>query len=179
MSTKTLMTIEEFARMETADTEAYELVDGELVPLSSPTPKHARIRGRIEHSLSNYFALHPIGEPFGDVDCQVVGGNVRRPDLAVFLGERLGQMDVNQVPVPFAPDIAVEVLSPNESAVDVHRKVKEYLHAGSQEVWVLDHLNDQMFVHTGSDSVRVISGNGVLESPLLPGFCVLLRDLFA
>jgi hypothetical protein len=38
MSTKTLMTVEQFARMHTADTEDYELVEGELIPLSSGTP---------------------------------------------------------------------------------------------------------------------------------------------
>ena len=46
MSTKTLITVEEFAAMKTADTEQYELVNGELVPLSSPTPKHVRIHWR-------------------------------------------------------------------------------------------------------------------------------------
>ena len=47
MSTKTLLTVEDFAQMITADTEDYELVEGELVPLSSGLP--GETRGRVEH----------------------------------------------------------------------------------------------------------------------------------
>jgi Uma2 family endonuclease len=44
MSTKTPLTVEEFAQLRPAETEAYELVDGELIPLPSGTPRHAEIR---------------------------------------------------------------------------------------------------------------------------------------
>ena len=47
MATKHPMTVDEFARMETADNEAYELVDGELIPLPRPTPLHGMILCRI------------------------------------------------------------------------------------------------------------------------------------
>ena len=49
------------------------------------------------------------------------------PDVAAFLGDRVKQIDRRTIPVPFAPDIAVEVLSPSETAVHVARKVREYL----------------------------------------------------
>jgi len=39
----------------------------------------------------------------------------------------------------------VEVLSPSESAIDMHRKVPDYIGAGSQEVWVLDHVNGERY----------------------------------
>ena len=54
MSTKTLMTVEQFAAMITADTENYELVEGELVPLYSGTPYHNAIRDNV------YGAFAPI-----------------------------------------------------------------------------------------------------------------------
>ena len=87
MSTKTLITVEEFAAMKTADTEQYELVNGELVPLSSPTPKHGRIRRRLERALEDYFALQPTGEVMSETDCRLSSEIVRRPDLMVFLGD--------------------------------------------------------------------------------------------
>ena len=108
--------------MKTADTEQYELVNGELVPLSSPTPKHGRIRRRLERALEDYFALQPTGEVMSETDCRLSSEIVRRPDLMVFLGERSGQIDEYQAPVPFAPDIAVEVVSPSESAVDIRHQ---------------------------------------------------------
>ena len=177
MSTKTLMTVEQFAEMETEDTENYELVEGELIPLSSPTPRHSKIRRRVERLVEIYFERNPIGEAYDEVDCRLTGNTVRRPDLSIFLnGERLQQLDRDKIPVPFAPDIAVEVLSPSERAMDVRRKVRDYLRAGSKEVWLLDHANGEVLVHS-SVGIRVLQGLDVLESPLLPGFGTTVADL--
>jgi Uma2 family endonuclease len=69
MATKTLVTAEEFVKMETADTEAYELVDGELIPLSTPTPLHSIVRDRTIQVVRNYFDKHPIGGSLSETDC--------------------------------------------------------------------------------------------------------------
>jgi Uma2 family endonuclease len=176
MSTKALMTVEQFVQMQTADTEDYELVAGELIPLSSGTPRHNKIRDFIGHLLWIYFKGNPIGEAFGENDCRTTGDTVRRPDVSVFLGERLKQIDPDKIPAPFAPDIAVEVLSPSEGAVDLRRRVREYLRAGGKEVWLLDHKNGEVLVHTRT-GIRVLQGTDVLESPLLPGFSAAVTDL--
>jgi Uma2 family endonuclease len=177
MSTKTLMTVEEFAQMHTAETEDYELVDGELIPLPSATLLHAAIRGLTEHKIRSYFERNPIGQAYCEVDCRIADDTVRRPDLSIFLGaERLRQVDRKKIPAPFAPDITVEVLSPSESAMDVRRKVRDYLRGGSQEVWLLDHANGEILIHTGG-GIHVLQGTDILESPLLPGFAVAVADL--
>jgi len=88
---------------------------------------------------------------------------VRQPDIAIFLGEHVRQIDLDKIPVPFAPDIAVEVLPPSEKAIDVRRKVLDYLRGGSQEVWLLDHANAEILVHT-NDGIRVLQEKDVLES---------------
>lgn len=147
MSAKTLMTVEQFAQMQAADTENYELVDGGLIPLSSGTPLHAKIRDLIGHLLWIYFKSNPIGESFGEIDCRISQNTVRCPDL-IFVGERLRQIDPDRIPVSFAPDIAVEILSPSESAVSLRRKVRDYLSAGSAEVWLVDNSNAEVQIHT-------------------------------
>ena len=177
MSATALMTVEEFAEMETADTERYELVEGELIPLSSPTPRHNKIRARVERSLENYFERNPIGEVFGETDCRLLARTVRKPDAAVFIGEQLRLVDQYKAPAPFAPGIAVEVLSPSEKAGGLHRKIGEYLAGGSHEVWVLDDANGEIFVHT-NHGIRLLKGADTLESPLLPGFAVTVGKLF-
>jgi hypothetical protein len=55
MSTKTLITVEEFGNMHFPDTEDYELVDGELIPLSSGTYRHSKIRSRLERPNRSLF----------------------------------------------------------------------------------------------------------------------------
>ena len=178
MATATLMTVEEFARMTTPDTEDYELVEGELVPLSSANPRHAHVRDRLVQALWNYFDQSPTGVLLSEVDCRISQETVRRPDLSIFVAGRLDGIDQNKIPLPFAPDIAVEVLSPSESVVDVHRKVLGYLEGGSQEVWQHDHANGEVFVQTES-GIRLLRGGAVLESPLLPGFSVAVTKLLA
>src|SRR5271165_1275634 len=173
MRTETLMTVEDFARMNTAETEDYELVEGELVPLPTGSPLHADIRGQFEHLLRGYFERNPIGRVLAEISCQLSDDTVRQPDLAIFLAARLGAIDRKKIPLPFAPDIAVEVISPSETTVATNRKALEYLAAGSQEVWHLDHENGEVFVQT-EPGIRLLRGEAVLESPLLPGFSVMV-----
>ena len=177
MGTKTLMTVEDFAAMDTAETEDYELIEGELIPTSSGTPLHARIRQNIERRLANFFDLNSTGIVLAELDCRLSPTTVRRPDVSVFLAERRA-FDPISIPIPFPPNIAVKVLSLSESAVDVHRKVLDYLAAGAQEVWLFDHDNAEIFVQT-TTGIRLLRGEEALETPLLPGFSATVAQLLA
>jgi len=179
MATAALLTVEEFARISASATEDFELVEGELVSLPSPNPIHAQIRGVLEYLLRGYFEATPGGLALSEVDCRIANYTVRRPDLAIFLAGRLDGVDRKKSPLPFAPDIAVEVLSPSETAFDVNRKVLGYLAGGSQEVWVLDHENGEVFIQTET-GIRLLRGTGaILDSPLLPGFSASVAKLLA
>ena len=116
------------------------------------------------------------GGAAGEMDCRIDSSTVRRPDLSVFLGEHWDRLELNQTPVPFAPDIAVEVLSPSEHSLEVTRKVREYLGAGSQEVWLLDQVNGELQVRTKA-GIRLLQAGEILDSPLLPGFSVPVSEL--
>ena len=176
MATKPLITAEQFGHLTLGETEDYELVEGELIPLSSGTPKHAEVRDLVITLIRYYLREHPIGRVLGEIDCQITSDTVRRPDVAIFLGPR-AEFDRNRIPIPYAPDIAVEVLSPSESAIEVRRKVREYLRAGSREVWLLDDANGEVVVHT-SAALQLVPAPERLQTPLLPGFSVAVADLF-
>ena len=175
MSTKALMTVEEFSQL--SDTEDFELVEGELVTWSSGTPQHAAVRGVAEYSLRSYFRRNAIGQVYAEVDCALSSNTVRRPDVGVFVGPRVQQIDRRHVPIPFPPDIAVEVISSSELAVNVNRKALDYLRAGTQEVWLLDPENGEIFVQTDT-GMRLLRGTEALHSSLLPGFSVSVAELF-
>jgi Uma2 family endonuclease len=85
---------------------------------------------------------------------------------------------MRKVPVPYAPDIAVEVLSPSELVLDLNHKVRDYLSAGSQEVWLLDPENCELHVRTKT-GIRLLQTRDTLETPLLPGLSVLVETLLA
>lgn len=174
----TRISVEEFSQLRLAETEDYELVEGELVPLSSGTPKHAKLRQNLELALALYFSRVKSGLVLAEVDCRLGEGSVRRPDLSVFLGSHATEFDWQRIPIPFAPDIAVEVLSPHELAVDVHRKALEYLAAGAQEVWLLDEANGEIFLQTDA-GIRLLRGADLVQTPLLPGFGAVTRELLS
>ena len=178
MATTALMSAEEFARISTAENEDYELVDGELIPLSSATLLHNIIKDRIVRFVGNYFDKNPIGGAASETDCRINSNTVRRPDLSIFFGDEWQQLDPNLIPLPIAPTIAVEVLSPSEHIVDVNRKVRDYLGAGGKEVWLLDQANGELHVRTEA-GIRLLRGSDILDSPLLPGFSVNVADLLA
>ena len=178
MSTKTLMTLEQFVQMDRAENQDFELVDGELIPLSSPIILHGIIRDRMVRLIGNYLDRNPIGGAVSETDCRINHDTVRKPDLSIFLSERWQQLDIYGIPAPYAPDIAVEVLSPSEHIMDVNRKVRDYLSAGSKEVWLLDHAICELHVRTKT-GVRVLEGIDQLESTLLPGLSLSVADLFA
>jgi len=172
------MTVEEFAQMETAETEAYELVEGVLVPLPSCTPWHNIIRGRLNTLILNYVDKNPVGYSVTGTDCRFSLRTVRRPDVSIFLANRWKALDLNQAPAPFAPDICVEILDPLDKIGPLTRKIREYLSAGTHEVWILDPENGEATVRTKSKA-RIIEGPNNLETPLLPGFSVAVARLLA
>ncbi len=178
MSTKTLMTVEQFVQLDRAENQDFELVDGELIPLSSPVILHAIIRERLARLIGNYLEKNPRGGLVCETDCRIKHDTVRRPDVSIFLGERWQNLDVYSIPVPFAPDIAVEVLSPSEHIMDVNRKVRDYQSAGSKEVWLLDHAICEVHVRTRA-GMRILEAGDLLESPLLPGLSVRVADLLS
>jgi len=136
------------------------------------------IRGRLEQLVLNYLNQNPIGVAVAEMDCRISRTVVRRPDLSIFLGDGWKNLKPNMVPLPYPPDIAVEVLSASQHAGALARKIRDYFSAGSQEVWILDPENGEVTVRTKSKA-RIIEGTDLLETPLLPGFSVAVATLLA
>ena len=78
-----------------------------------------------------------------------------------------------------APDLAVEVVSPNDSSSDVTDKVGAYLNAGVRLVWVVYPRKRQVHVHQPGGDVRIVFGDGALDGEqVLPGFRLPLAELW-
>ena len=169
MGTQTLITAAQFAQLPPEETEDRELVDGELVALSSANFDHSLIKDFVVTSLRIYLRTNPVAAIGSEIDCELSDAVIRRPDIALFLNATGRTVPRKQVPIPFAPDIAIEVLSPSEAAVDINRKVREYETAGCKEVWVIDKENGEVFLYTADGDRRLRTG-AKLTSLLLPGF---------
>ena len=113
MSAKTLISVEEFDRLEEEEFR-YELDGGELITLTRPGTDHGRIERRLLMVLHTHLDEYGGGEAFGPDILFVLGPNTKRaPDVSVVL------QDVGSVKeITGAPDIAAEILSPSNTKKD-------------------------------------------------------------
>jgi Uma2 family endonuclease len=103
---------------------------------------------------------------------------VRAPDAAFVSRERVPR-PLPTAYVPFAPDLAIEVVSPGDTYTEVQDKVGEYLAAAVREVWVIDPRRKRIQVQTPGGATRVFGAGESLTTSLLPGWSLTLEALFA
>lgn len=173
-------TVEEFLAL--PDTKGFELVDGELVekPMGTLSSRTAvKLLARLDH----YCESHAVGYVFESEQLYRcfpdAPSRLRKPDISLV---RLGRFPDEVLPetiITIAPDLAVEVISPNDHALEVDRKVQEYLRAGVRLVWVINPNEQFVRVHRADRSVTVVEGDAVLSGEdVVPGFECRLSGLF-
>ena len=80
--------------------------------------------------------------------------------------------------MPFAPDLAVEIVSPTDRMSDVTRKVLDYVDAGARLVWIIDPVNRTVAVHRSRSDVIMLRDSDTLDGgDVLPGFRLALAEL--
>jgi len=125
MATTALMSGIEFDALPYEEGRNWELLGGELIPMPSPTFEHQLLVQRLQMVLMLHFTANPNqGLSVSDVEFALGKDHRMRPDVLILLAERLASVDIEKVPVPGAPDIAVEVISPSERAVHTQAKLE-------------------------------------------------------
>jgi Uma2 family endonuclease len=174
------MTAEEFVRLQPPDKRS-ELVSGQLIVREPAGFRHGRIAARLAHRLSERVEANDLG-----VVCAAETGfvlkrepdTVRAPDVAFISRERRPDPE----PVAFAelaPDLAVEVLSPDDRPGAVLSKVADWLNAGSRMVWVVDPVRRLVRVYRQDGSESVVTGTGALDGEgVVPDFSCDVHSLF-
>ena len=103
---------------------------------------------------------------------------VRAPDAAFVSADRMPA----SVPAGFfpgSPDLAVEVLSPNDRASDVFAKVSDWLETGCRKVWVLDPETRSIAVYSPKAEMRMLHlSDTLIDDEVLPGFQIAVRNIF-
>ena len=151
MAVTTLVSVEEY--LHSAFEPDGEYVEGRIVRRSMPQKPHSRMQGYLVRAL--YEAAHPLGYevwPEQRVRTQADPARYRVPDLCLTRGEPAE--DVFTEP----PVLCVEILSPDDTAVEVRAKVHEYLAFGVTYVWIVDPVAGTGEVHTAGGIERVDEG---------------------
>ncbi len=183
MEVKQLVTAEELWALPERPGVRYELVEGELIEVPGAGLLHNLIVGLFYRLLDDFARGRDLGLVFTDGTAYVLRRNpdvVRIPDVSFVSWGRLPATGVPEGFGPFAPDLAVEVVSPNDRAEDVHDKAREYLAAGTRLVWVLWTKRQSVTAHTPDGVAREFGPDDELDGgEVLPGFRARVAELFA
>jgi Uma2 family endonuclease len=159
-----------------------ELRRGELVMMSPGGSKHGAVITNITLPLGLFVKQNGLGRVLAAETGFQIGRNpdtVRAPDVA-FIGRDRCPPEMPDGFFQVAPDLAVEVTSPNDRASEVLAKVRDWLDAGCQMVWVADPATRTVTVYRGRSAVEVLrSGDQLTGGDLLPGFCLAVAEIFA
>ena len=181
------MALSEFIRRFEQD-GAFELIEGEIVPMSPNVSIHAVLIKRVLRLLLP-FEDKGLGEVFTEATFILeeksdwVKGS-RIPDLMFISAEQLkkhyAQENWESKPFALIPELVVEIVSPTDNYTDVNRKAQLYLADGVKRVWVFDPQAKQIAVHTsGTNTITILQGDDMLiGGSVLPDFKVRVKDIF-
>jgi Uma2 family endonuclease len=181
-----LMTLEEFSRE--YDKAPFELVNGERRPIYPKVAIHQWIVRETFRLLYPFCADNKLGEvffsgPFVELySSQWVKGS-RTPDLMFFSAAKWAQYttqmeDWQGKPFVMIPDLAVEVVSPNDSYGELEEKVDEYVAKGVSLIWLIDPQRRRVRVYQNGQEIRLGENDTLTGGDLLPGLEIKLADLF-
>jgi len=160
------------------DEYRYELVDGEIRPMSPTGRPHGRVAARLMVRLGGLVEAQQLGESYdSSTGFRMPNGNVRSPDLAFIATSRLEGVAADGY-LPVVPDLAVEVLSPGDRSREVFDKVGEYLDAGVQLVWVIDPVKRCASRYRSLTDLRTLGIDDFLDGEdVVPGFRCALSEI--
>jgi Uma2 family endonuclease len=170
--TKTHVTLEDLLASE--DAGRFEIVDGQLEEVHVSNLS-VRVAGKIYALLNAHCEQTKVGEAFtSEAYYQCFGEDgtrARKPDASFLSRERLppGWLEESYFTIP--PDLAVEVLSPNDPAPSVRIKIEEYLQAGVKLVWEVEPESRTVLVHRQDGSTQRLHDRDALSGEnVVPGF---------
>jgi Uma2 family endonuclease len=174
------ITAENFLRM--PETKGWELIDGRMKEMNVGA-ESAFIGGQLFFFLRTFLQANPLGWAFpGDTSYQFLPGRpnlVRKADVSFV---REGRFPENRVPlghIRLAPDLAAEIVSPNDLYYEVEEKVAEYRSAGVRLVWIVSPPTRTVLIRRLDGSCAEVGENGELSGEdVLPGFRCPVSALF-
>ncbi len=152
----------------------YELIDGQPVEIVMGAAA-SRIAVWVGHLLLGHVVSRKAGHVFGS-ECgyQIFKKEpmkVRKPDVSFIASGRLPGEEVPEGHMRLPPDLAVEVISPNDLAQDVEARVNDYLGAGARLMWLLYPVTRSVWVVRQDGSAARLQGEQVVSGEdVLPDF---------
>jgi Uma2 family endonuclease len=162
------------------DGNRYELVRGELIPISPLFILPSVVAGNVLGEIGQFVRRQRLGVygTAGGFKLESNPDTVRAPDVWFIRADRIPADGLPDSFWPGAPDLAVEVLSPSDRFVEVMRKVQEYLAAGARLVWVIDPKGRSAAAFAPDRPSLLFGEDDTLDGgDFLPSFVLRLGDV--
>lgn len=160
----------------------YELIRGQLRQMTPSGYGHGVIVGNLTTPLGEHVRAHRLGHVCGaETGFRIARtpDTVRAPDIAFIRRDRQGEEPLPEGFFEGPPDLAVEVLSPSDTAFDVDEKIAEWLRAGCAMAWVVNGRRRSVSVHRPGGLVSVLTETDTLDGgDVLPGFRLPVARIF-
>jgi Uma2 family endonuclease len=161
----------------------HEVVDGELVMSPKNDFFHGDISSELLMAMRSFVRANRLGAVLdSSTGFWMKNRNCRAPDVSFVSRGRLRELGFKRSTrrfFPGAPDLAVEVLSPNNTRAQIDERLKDFFESGTQIAWVID--PDQQCVEVCHSLTRraLVGSGGFLDGEhLLAGFRYPIADLF-
>lgn len=161
------------------DGKLYELIDGELKEKVVGF-RSLFIAGLIIRHLNDQLYPHEgAAAPEVMIYCFNGRNHGRKPDVVYVKLSRLPNREIPEGDLMIPPDLAVEVLSPNNGGIELDEKLEEYLSAGIALVWIVNPDRRTIRVYRQDGTTKSYRAADVIENePVLPGVRLLVGDVF-
>jgi Uma2 family endonuclease len=163
----------------------YEVVDGVLVRMAGSGKQAARLALRLGAQLSIFVDTHRLGVTTGaDGVYKFPGAETGLiPDVGFYVAARDALVTDDSKPIPFPPDLAVEVASPSQMPSEMVAKAQLYLQGGTRLVWVVwpqsGHVDIWRQGLLTGPAATLATGGTLDGEDVIPGFSYAVDDLFA
>ncbi len=159
-----------------------ELVQGELRQMAPAGRQHGRIAAKIGSCLEAFVANNGLGETYAAETGFIIDtapDTVRAPDVSFVSRECAEATAEERGFFPGAPDLAVEVISPNDRYSEIEEKVSDWLRAGTQMVVVIDPHQRTATVYRAPDNICILAEGDMLDGgDVVPGWKMPLAEVF-
>ena len=176
-----LMTTEEFLAHPLSDKKA-ELVRGELRVTPPPGSPHAYAASNLLALLVVHVKERGLGRVFGDgagYELVQLPRTVRVPAVSFVRSSRLPRDGAVPGLLKLAPDIAIEILSPSETASELEEKLDDYRACGTPLIWVVDPVRRTVMIVSNDAPVRWLrEGDSLDGGEVIPGFVCAVAEIF-
>lgn len=174
-----LQTVEEFEQWQRQYVHegSYEFVRGRIIEKKDMKQLEAILIKFLARIFIKTSAFQRGDELYQEMDSYVDETRKRRPDLAYFTLEQIGETGNG---IRQKTRFAIEILSDSESHQDVLDKIQDYFDGGAQLVWYVVPKQQKIYVYTSPDESKAYKGTDVISAaPVLPDFQFTVADLFA